>query len=170
MANTRRGLRRARRWLLMLGAAGFAAGATVVARSSSPARQARGHHSTPPSAQAQHAGHETEDIDPGAAVAIFALMAFSTVLVIGIVWVTIWRFDTARRESFSHITRLQSHHVEPPLPHLEVNPLAALARNVTAQKHLLETYGWANGDHTLARIPINRAMALTVGKSLDAAP
>lgn len=170
MANTRRRLRRARRWLLMLGTLGVAVGATVAATSPSPARQARGRHSTPPSPQAQHAGHETEDFDPGTVVAIFALMAFTTVLVIAIVWVMIWRFDMVRRATFSHITQLQAQHVVPPPPHLEVNPLAALARNAAAQKHLLDTYGWANGDHTLARIPIDRAMALTVGKSLDAAP
>ena len=42
-------------------------------------------------------------------------------------------------------------------------------RNLTLeQSHRLETWGWANSQHTLVQMPIERAMKLLVQKGVDA--
>lgn len=160
--------RRALRHVMVL--AGFVVAAGGAFRLASKQRQGRGRHRTPPSPQALHAGHETKDINVRGTTMILAGMAATTALVVGITFVMIWRFHVSQNQGWAKLTVIESAHSVPPGPHLEVNPLARLARHLAVQKHLLNTYGWASPDHTIARIPIDRAMILMAGKSLDAAP
>lgn len=156
------------RWLVMLAGVFVAIGS--IASSAPDKVSARGKHETPPSPQALHAGHETTDVDVRGTTGILAAIAATTALVIGIVFLMIWRFDVSRHQAWSHLTPLETAKVEPPPPRLQINPLADLERHVAQQHHLLDTYGWTSPDHSTARIPIKRAMALTVGSSLDAPP
>lgn len=50
--------------------------------------------------------------------------------------------------------------VIPPNPHLQVNPKIDLAEKLSKEQQQLNTYGWVDRDHGIARIPIDRAMEL----------
>lgn len=134
------------------------------------ARIGRGNPSTPPSKKAVASGYELEDVSARDVSYILAGIAASTALVIGIVFIMVWRFDIARRQSFSVLTTEQTAQVIPPAPHLQVHPFTDLARLQAREARLLNGYGWVNTDHTLARVPIGRAMALAQDKPLDPAP
>jgi len=139
-------------------------------RAHPPVVTARGKTTTPPGAQAVMSGYETTDINVRGTTFILAAIAAATMLVVGIVFAMVWRFDVARQASFSHMTAQQTARRVPPAPHLQVNPFYDLARVRAREDRILHSYGWTTADHSTAHIPIERAMALTVGKSLDAPP
>ena len=78
----------------------------------------------------------------------------------------IWRFDVARNGSCRVLTPQQTARIMPPAPHLQINPFDDLARVQrprgprAAQLRLDQLR-----PYVLAHIPIERAMALSVGKS-----
>jgi hypothetical protein len=166
VAKRRRGLTLRR--LVALSAAAIGIGALL--RAYLPAVTARGKSSIPPSGEAVMSGYETTDIDVRGTTFILAGIAATTALVIGIVFILVWRFDVARHAAWSHLTPQQTARLVPPAPHLQLHPFADLARVRIREDRLLHSYGWTSADHSTARIPIDRAMALTVGKSLDASP
>jgi hypothetical protein len=131
---------------------------------------ATGRHGTPPSADSIASGYEVKDIHVRNTVFILVGMAATTALVVGIVFTTIWRFELNRNAVFSALTPEQTARVVPPAPHLQRDPFLELAQEQSRENYLLHSYGWTSADHSTARIPIDRAMAETVGKSLDAGP
>ena len=166
-------IRRVGRWrntwrLLALG--GLAVGALALFKQVPGPVSAVGKPGTPPSRQALESGFEVKDIDERTVVYILGTIAAITALVIGIVAVMIWRFDIARTQSFAGLSQQQTAQSVPPSPHLQINPFAELAQQQVWESRLLHNYGWTSADHSTARIPIERAMALTVGQSLDAPP
>lgn len=50
----------------------------------------------------------------------------------------------------------------PPSPRLQPDPVAELAAVQAGQRARLDGYAWEDGAHTVARIPIDRAMQLLV--------
>jgi hypothetical protein len=164
---------RARRWRTiwrLLAVGGLTVGAFSLFKRVAVPVTAFGKPRTPPSHQALEAGFEVRDIDERTVVQILGAIAATTALVIGIVAVMIWRFDIARTQSFARLSPQQTAQTEPPAPHLQINPFASLAQQQARESRLLHSYGWTSADHGTARIPIDRAMALTVGQSLDAGP
>ncbi len=125
---------------------------------------------TPASPAALQLGFEPKDIDAHDVTMILAAIAASTALVIGIVFVMVWRFDIARGHSFGSLSPQQTARSGPPAPQLQSDPVADLARQYARENRLLHSYGWTSADHSTARIPIDRAMALSVGQSLDTPP
>ena len=101
----------------------------------------------------------------------WACIAATTALVIGIVvdhgLALRHRADPCRSPVCRRNRRRESCR---PAPHLQINPFADLAQQQARESRLLHSYGWTSADHSTARIPIDRAMALTRGKSLDAPP
>lgn len=77
---------------------------------------------------------------------------------------------TASEDDRPALTAEQTAVIPPPAPNLQTDALADIARLTKGQDKLLDTYAWIDADHTRARIPIDRAMALTVGRKLDSAP
>ncbi len=55
-----------------------------------------------------------------------------------------------------------------PAPRVETDEHDALEKLIAAQRQTLNSYGWANDQHTLVRIPIARAMALIAAKGQQA--
>lgn len=163
-----------RRPKVILAMAGLAVGLGTLVRArgghSSGHISATGTPRTPPSAEALAHGWEPKDISARDVTIILGVIAASTALVIGIVYLMTWRFDVSRTAAFSHLTSEENARMIPPAPHLQRDPFADLARVKSREQRLLTDYGWINTDHTLAHIPIDRAMALSVGKSLDASP
>ena len=166
MAGRRRRLTLPR--LLTLLAAVVGIGAWL--RAHPPVVTARGKPTTPASAQAVTSGYETTDIDVRGTTFILGAIAATTVLVVGMVFAMVWRFDVARHGSWSHLIPQQTARLMPPAPHLQINPLDDWQRVRAREDRLLHGYGWTSADHSTAHIPIERAMALTVGQSLDAPP
>lgn len=154
----------------LLAFGGFLAGAAALLHRESAVESARGHHRTPPSPEALECGHEVKDINVRNTTYILAGMAATTALVVGIVFVMVWQFDTRRHVISADLTPQQTARVIPPAPRLQDDPYADLARVDARENRLLHSYGWTSADHSTARIPIDRAMALSVGKSLDAGP
>lgn len=131
---------------------------------------ATGRPTSPPSREALEAGHETRDINVRATSYILLGIGLTTAFAIGVVFVMIWRFNVDRREAWSKLTPQQTARIVPPAPHLQRNPFQDLARVRAHEQRLLHGYGWTSADHSYAHIPIDRAMKLMVGKSLDVAP
>lgn len=131
---------------------------------------ALGRPTAPPSAESLKEGYEVKDINVRRTVYILAGMGATTALVIGIVFVMIWRFNVNRRAAWAHLTPQQTATLVPPAPHVPRDPFAQLARVRAREERQLHSYGWVSADHSLAHIPIGRAMALVVGKSLDVTP
>jgi len=131
---------------------------------------ATGKPTAPPSRKSLEAGHEVEDIHVGRTVQILIGMAATTALVVGIVFVMVWRFNVDHREVWSKLTSQQTANLIPPAPRVQRDPFADLAQVRAREERLLHSYGWTSADHSTARIPIDRAMTLVVGKSLDMAP
>lgn len=154
--------------LLALG--GLAVGAFSLFKQVPAPVTAVGKPRTPPSHEALESGFEVKDIDERSVVYILGVIATTTALVIGIVTVMIWRFDIARTRSFAGLSQQQTAQIVPPSPHLQVNPFTDLAQQQVRESRLLHSYGWTSANHSTARIPIDRAMVLTVGQSLDAPP
>ncbi len=55
-----------------------------------------------------------------------------------------------------------------PKPRFEANPARELHVLLSRQKHELNRYRWADKDHTLVAIPIERAMQIVAGRGKDA--
>lgn len=55
-----------------------------------------------------------------------------------------------------------------PEPRVQTDESAELHQLIEKQKQELETYHWANGQHTLIQIPIERAMSLVAQKGTQA--
>ena len=58
----------------------------------------------------------------------------------------------------------------PPEPRLEADPLSNLAEMRAAEKRALGSYGWIDEEAGVIRIPIERAMELTLERGLPVAP
>lgn len=156
-------------------------GALLLNRSSAPAPvtppgfvdsdpSGRGAPSIPPSTDARHAGHETEDMDARTMMfLVFGLGAAVALAIAGIVVLLGW-FQHAREAAQPPFTAQQTAPATPPVPNLQADPQTDIVRLRAAENARLGGYGWLDPGHTRARIPIERAMSLMVGRSLDAPP
>ncbi len=130
----------------------------------------RGKPGTPPSRQARKAGHETEDMSGGTmARLIIALGVIVALLAFGMVGLRIL-FERLQASDRPPLTAEQTTPVTPPAPNLQADPPMDLSRLRAREDQLLGTYAWADAGHTRARIPVDRAMSMLVGKPLDTAP
>ncbi len=133
-------------------------------------RLGRGDPSVQASAQARSAGHETEDMHAGIMIRlVFGLGVVAAVMVFVMVGVQAWLVGMQHRTA-PRLTAEQQVHIKPPAPNLQANPPHDIAQLNAAEDQLLGQYAWVDSTHTRARIPIDRAMALTVGHSLDSTP
>lgn len=130
----------------------------------------RGPPTTPPSPKARSAGHETDDMRGGLMAKVVAgLFVFAVAAVFGVAGLEGW-FEGWIAAGRPTLTTEQTNHPAPPPPRLQVKPVNELATIQAAEARVLDSYAWLDPAHERARIPIARAMALTVGKSLDPTP
>ncbi len=121
---------------------------------------------TPPGAQYEHT-----DIEPSIASKFAIWLAISMVLSAGIVYGTFWFFE-GREAALSREAQrypLAAGQVkEPPTPHLQTQPFkdVYLLRQAEAEK--LNSYAWIDKDGGVVRLPIARAMELTLQRGLPA--
>ncbi len=130
----------------------------------------RGRRATPPSAKARREGHETEDMSGRLMTRLaLGLGTAACIVVFGIIEARTW----VRRSYLSEqpaLTALQTAPIIPPGPHLQTHPVKDIDQLHAQEDSLLLRYAWVDPARTRARIPINRAMDLTVGRSLEHAP
>ncbi len=133
-----------------------------------PREAARGEPSTPPSAAALNAGYETEDISARDMGFIFATIAVVVFLLVGGVFIFINRMGAADHQRFVNRNEVPAAFYAPAGPLLQIQPRGDYAAYLRSQQIQLNQYGWENAAHSVAHIPVSRAMALVVGHSLDA--
>ena len=150
-------------------AAGLAGAAVVVMR-----RRQNGEGHAPasdgPDAEAIAAGHETHDMDAAGLAKIIAGFGVTVAACVGLMFWMIGFFVHRDLASRPPLTPQEQAQIEPPGPHLVVQPLRGIAELRTREDHLLSSYAWVGPDHKLARIPIDRAMKLVNGRPLDPQP
>lgn len=130
----------------------------------------RGRPIDPPTAASLSHGYETIDTDVRA---LLKILAFSVALIVGglaVVFTMYGAFARHERSSAQTMTLQQKALIMPPEPRLQDDPYRDLNVLRMEQTQVLNTYGWADPDHLQARIPVDRAMALIVGKPLDGQP
>ena len=129
---------------------------------------ARGARGTPPSVAARGAGHEMADMS-GPLMARLLLGLGLTVAVV-ITLMVFYVRSLSPAANGPALTAQQTAAIQPPAPNLQATPLEDINDLRHRDEALLDNYAWADPDHTRARIPLSRAMALVVGRSLETAP
>jgi len=127
----------------------------------------RGQPTVPANPKAKSLGYETEDISAKLVARILAGFAATAIVSIAILFLMIHFFRTADRADRPALTPEQSAEIVPPGPRLQRAPYQELHDEQGAEEGKIEAYSWVGQDHKLARIPIDRAMALVAGRSLE---
>ncbi len=139
-----------------------------------PAPQAaasgRGTPSAPPNEASRGSGHETEDMSGRLMMWLTVALGGSVVAVIGLMLLLLGSLREQRREQRPPLTAEQTMPLQPPKPNLQAHPVHDLAVLRANEDRLLHGYAWIDAGHARARIPIDRARTLMVGRSLEAAP
>ena len=113
-------------------------------------------------------GHETEDVNVRNTVLVMGGLGLTAIAVISGMTLFMTTFAARQREALPALTPQQTKALVPPPPNLQPNPYADLDRERAANRAALDGYGYLDPERTRARIPLDRAMQLTVGRSLDA--
>jgi hypothetical protein len=137
----------------------------VAAANADERRIGRGRPDTPPSGEAREAGHEVEDFSGRDVGMVMAVIAVTVAILISGVFYMTGHLTHGDHVRYSSLTAQQTRNTAIPLPHLEVHPLADYRAYRAHQLHRISHYYRLGGGY--ARIPINRAMTLLRGKSLD---
>lgn len=130
----------------------------------------RGSPGVPASGRAVRSGHETQDMSGGLMVRLgFMLGTVALVMVFAMIGFRTW-VRSSSIDSQPPLTALQLAAQRPAAPTLQANPVQEWDRVRADAAALLQNYAWVDGEHSRARIPINRAMALTAGQGLGPPP
>lgn len=153
-------------------AAGVLVGGAMLLLAPAPTGKAvgRGKFSHSPSAAALHDGYEIKDLSAKGLGYILATLAGSAALLVGCVFLMIWLFTSWDKQDTEGLTVEQTAHISTPAPRLQVDAVADLQHERDRELQALKGYRWLDSAHTQAHIPIDRAMTLVVGHSLDSAP
>jgi len=112
-------------------------------------------------------GHETRDVNVRNTALVMGGLGLTALAVIGTM---IWLMHTvaaSQRRALPALTPQQTARLAPPPPNLQANPYADIDRERAATEARIAGYGYRDEAHTRARIPLDRAMELTVGRSLE---
>ena len=96
---------------------------------------------------------------------VLGTIAGSYAILIGGIFFMVGRLHHGEAVRYSHYTAQQTKVTPVPLPHLDVHPLEIYDAYHTRQLHRLGHYHQIGGGY--ARIPIDRAMQIERGKSLN---
>ena len=130
----------------------------------------RGNPGVPPSGRAQRAGHETQDMSGWLMVRLGLMLGtVALVMIFLMIGFRTWVRSSAIQGQ-PPLTALQVAQQRPPEPTLQANPVQEWDRVRADAAALLQSYAWVDGEHTRARIPIGRAMTLTVGQGMGPPP
>jgi hypothetical protein len=116
--------------------------------------------------RAEDKGYEPSDVSIRTVLAIGAALAGSVALSALVLGGLLGLFEAARPPAPG--SALERTELVPPAPRLEVQPQAELAQVRARENRLLQGYGWVDREAGIARIPIDRAMALLVERGWPA--
>ena len=127
------------------------------------------HRSAPPSKVEDRTGPgpETRDVNVRNTVLAMAGLALAAAAVIGGMAFTMHALAARQRAALPALTPQQTARLVPPPPNLQANPYVDLDKTRAESRARLDGYGYLDSAHSRARIPLDRAMQLTVGRSLD---
>ena len=112
-------------------------------------------------------GYEVSDVNVGnTARAMAGLMVTALVVIGGMVWLRTF-VAADQRQALPKLTAQQTSRLVPPPPNLQAAPYSDLDAERAAENRRLDGYAFLDASRQRARIPIDRAMALTVGRTLD---
>lgn len=118
-------------------------------------------------AAADGPGYEVSDVHVGNTARVMAGLMVTALVVIGaMVWLRAV-VATDQRQALPKLTAQQTSRLVPPPPNLQADPYADLDAERAAENRRLDGYAFLDASRRRARIPIDRAMALTVGRTLD---
>ena len=104
-------------------------------------------------------------------VSVRGIMWFAVAMVIAafVMHIGLWLFERGLNRAYPHgpaASRIGRPRIEPPLPRLQSSPTADLKELRAAEDAVLNSYGWVNHESGVIRIPIERAMDLTIERGL----
>jgi hypothetical protein len=106
--------------------------------------------------------HERSDADPRLIAALAAGVAF---FLLATPYLLQWAYPRADR-----LGGVPRGLPVPPAPQLQVRPRMDLDRLHADERARLDSYGWADKNHTIVRLPIERAMELLAERGLPGWP
>jgi hypothetical protein len=110
-------------------------------------------------------GHETTDVSP-LALGLFALgLTLMVAIVLPLLTWLFWRYEGEAQRADPPQSPLAVDEL-PPSPRLEVDPGAELARLRGVEEKTLSSYGWIDRQQGVARVPIERAIAVLAERGL----
>jgi hypothetical protein len=112
-------------------------------------------------------GYETRDVNTRNTVLVMAGLAATAAAVIGGMVLLRNGISAQQRAALPALTPQQTQRLLPPPPNLQPEPYVDLDRQRAAARAALEGYGYLDPGRTRAHIPIDRAMQLSIGRSLD---
>lgn len=135
---------------------------------SAPPSPARDSKPRSGSAESETLGYEVRDAKPSV---LSIVMVVAVLIIAGSIaglFTMIGRFRAADLRTPLR-TSQQLAVITPPGPPLQSHPFVDIAAQRKREEELLHSYAWVDAAHTRARIPIDRAVRLVIGTSLDPA-
>ncbi len=115
------------------------------------------------------AGHEQRDVSAGGLVRFVIGLVAALVVIFVITWAFFRYFQgEARSRDRRRETVLRAPRSLPPAPQLQPDPITELDELRAKENAVLGGYGWVDAKNGVVRIPIERAMQLTVQRGLQA--
>lgn len=114
--------------------------------------------------------HEASDVNIGGIFAFALGLFIAAVIIHFMVWLLFQYFSgrEARRVRPDYPLAVGQEQRVPPAPRLQVNPREDLRLLRQSEDAVLDSYGWADKNAGVVRIPIDKAMELTVQRGLPA--
>ena len=116
--------------------------------------------------QAHSSAHERRDADVIGLTMVAGFLLLSIGITLLCVWGLLHFFTNQRNAHESPRPKVADERDEFPLPRLQANPTADLRKSRVSEETKLHSYGWVDREAGVARIPIERAMQLTVERGL----
>jgi hypothetical protein len=119
------------------------------------------------------AQHEHTDIEPSIASRFAIWLAISMVISAGIVYGTFWFFEgqeVALNRAAQTYPLAAGRTQEPPTPRLQTQPFKDVYLLRQGEQQKLTSYEWIDKGSGVVRIPIDRAIELTLQRGLPARP
>lgn len=125
----------------------------------------------PPAAHDEHGvAHERSDIGVRGVLLTGAAFAGAVVVLISVVFLLVTWLHDADQAARTTLTAVERTELIPPAPRLQATPETDMRLLRAREARALESYGWADPGRTRARIPLEEARRLMVGRPLDRPP
>src|SRR5580658_3788697 len=119
----------------------------------------------PPPPNGANKGYERSDANPSGLLH-WALWLIAVLVVVFVSMAWLFDFYGKVQSLGKPASPFENARVLPPAPRLQVQPRAELHDYCERQDKLLNTYGWADEHNGVVRIPVDRAIELTLQQGL----